>query len=580
MKKLSAASLILVLLALLPGCDGRADTQPPPYQNPYVAAPPGETIWIESSEVNLPPKQVHVINKTLEDIWVFVDDEWNQIVYARRNVRSSIPIGGNASVTWSQLGIGDYLSMHFLLVDISDTLTHTLEFRNEQGDVISALEFKKDEFSINPPTITIPVSPPLQIINRTGMAATVFFNNELIDTLNPNETFSIGTIAQPMDISSSVSEYQISVRDEGGNPIFTQIYSWQELDRIGWTVTITASTQEVLQAAEEYLRMATAFLGQDNYSEASKTVAKTQYIEPDTADFHTRRGDLYIKLNEIESATADYERAVDLEPTVERQLMLAKLYRYSAFFVTSDEFEKAITLLDNTIQLAPQSAEAYIARSWFYRERGFSEIREHAGSFEALAPEYKADYAQSLEDVSRAIKIDPTAENYAARAIVHIDMGEYKKAIADYSEAILLEPNKGLYFMRGKVHYVRGKYDRAISDFTIALELDSQATLVKFNIALAHTGLGDHQEALNALNEVIRVMPDEADYYIFRSVVYVALGQPNEARLDYYKAVDLKPDIETYSEKTFPVPEMVYFPQWAKLPETLSGVQKALGIIN
>jgi len=208
-----------------------------PNENPD-SAEPGETVWIEYSKDNPPPEQLRVINETLESVFVFVDGKWNQLVPAWRKIQVIDLSGGNASIDLRELGITGLLSMERLLGDIHDTATHTLELRNEHGDKVYTQQFTKHEIQESPPTITIPASPSLRIINQTGNVASICFNSELIDSVNINEEYVLCTLARPIDIPNSVGQYQLSAKSYAGITIWDQVYSWQELDNLDWKVVV------------------------------------------------------------------------------------------------------------------------------------------------------------------------------------------------------------------------------------------------------------------------------------------------------------------------------------------------------
>lgn len=62
------------------------------------------------------------------------------------------------------------------------------------------------------------------------------------------------------------------------------------------------------------------------------------------------------------------------------------------------------------------------------------------------------------------------------------------------------------------------------------------------NLSLISYKLGDYQTALNYANQAIKRNARQAQAYHMRAQAYVKTGKINEAKADYLKALELKPD--------------------------------------
>lgn len=96
----------------------------------------------------------------------------------------------------------------------------------------------------------------------------------------------------------------------------------------------------------------------------------------------------------------------------------------------------------------------------------------------AASADPKADQAQVMADVSKAIDIDPRLmEAYAFRALGYNKAMQYDKAIADLSSAIAIAPERwGLYSLRAMVHTQNKQPKAALEDYRHALALNPPAT--------------------------------------------------------------------------------------------------------
>jgi tetratricopeptide (TPR) repeat protein len=96
--------------------------------------------------------------------------------------------------------------------------------------------------------------------------------------------------------------------------------------------------------------------------------------------------------------------------------------------------------------------------------------RERAIAYMAIK-----QYLDALNDLSRAIVLDPSAENFEYRGIFFCEAGFYRDGITDFHRVIEIEPRRAMaYFLRGKAYGRMQEYQQAIVDLTKAIELDPQ----------------------------------------------------------------------------------------------------------
>lgn len=86
----------------------------------------------------------------------------------------------------------------------------------------------------------------------------------------------------------------------------------------------------------------------------------------------------------------------------------------------------------------------------------------------------KGEYAEALQELNRAIQLDPDlAHAFNNRGLVYAGMGEKAKALADYDEAIRLNPSLApVYNNRARVWLGKGSWKSALADFDAAIRLD------------------------------------------------------------------------------------------------------------
>lgn len=111
--------------------------------------------------------------------------------------------------------------------------------------------------------------------------------------------------------------------------------------------------------------------------------------------------------------------------------------------------DKALAMLDATLELAPDYAEALL-----WRGRALGDTQ------------YLAD---SFDDLTKSIQIRPTARAYAERALTGMKLGNFDGADSDINKALALNPQEPrAYFYRSAGRFLRGDDKNACTDLADA----------------------------------------------------------------------------------------------------------------
>jgi tetratricopeptide (TPR) repeat protein len=220
-----------------------------------------------------------------------------------------------------------------------------------------------------------------------------------------------------------------------------------------------------------------------------------------------------------------------------------------------DDSQK-IADLTETIRLDPDNVKAYGNRGIAYAN--------------------KKEYDRAIADFNTAIRLNPKgATAYGNRGVAYANKGDYDRAITDLTTAIRLNPdNTTAYYFRG-IAYANNRDDEpAIADFTEAVRLNpnnsaSVTALAKAKDAAqkaaeleealrrkandaAHIERGqeffikqDYDQAISEFNKAIRIDPNNANVYHFRSVAYANKKEYDRAIADLTEAVRLDPNSDT-----------------------------------
>lgn len=212
------------------------------------------------------------------------------------------------------------------------------------------------------------------------------------------------------------------------------------------------------ETAQDYIESGKTKFEEGKFQEALKDLNKAIELEPNNAEAYIKRGSVkgYLMLNETD-ILQDFNKALELEPNnakalVNRGIIKINLQREEE---ATEDFNKALELLNEAIRLDPNNDESYSDRA--RAKIGLKQIDE------------------GLEDLNKAIELNPKDYfSYAYRGTIKAwYKKEYNEAIEDYNKAFELNPNDyRLYFVRGIAYKDLGEYEKALKDVNTGIKLN------------------------------------------------------------------------------------------------------------
>jgi len=207
---------------------------------------------------------------------------------------------------------------------------------------------------------------------------------------------------------------------------------------------------------------------------------------PKDAQGYANRGDARGQYGDPAGATADYRRAMELDPKSVPASKLESAYHNSGLArFERGAYEAAIADLSHAIELKPNDQD-------LYNDLGVAKWNQ-------------GDIEGAMSDYNQAITINPktAARVYRNRALLKEAKGDKDGALADYNQAIELEPqNAAAYNKRGELKRAKGDSEGAIADFTAAIGLDPKLASAYKNRGDTKQAKGDTAGAQEDLNRV------------------------------------------------------------------------------
>jgi len=151
-----------------------------------------------------------------------------------------------------------------------------------------------------------------------------------------------------------------------------------------------------------------AYLDRGDIADAIADLNKAITLAPDFAPAYQNRGNAWYARGNYGQALADYDMAIKLDPKAPASYINRATVRRDLGYVDG-AFEDYKT----AISLGADNARLYSGRAQLY-------LRQR-------------DYPHALADFDHALKLDASAENYAARARAKQDSGDFDGALADYA---------------------------------------------------------------------------------------------------------------------------------------------------
>jgi len=257
---------------------------------------------------------------------------------------------------------------------------------------------------------------------------------------------------------------------------------------------------------------------------------------------HTCLGLVNDGTGHYEQAAAEFQRAVDLEPTNQDAyigLALAlehkgainqaeKTYESAisaqpgspvaynslgTFYLRRKEYEKALSMFQKVIELAPEGYGAYVNLGATLSNMG--------------------RYTESIEPLKKSIALRPSYASYVNLGTTYFGLNQFADAATAYEQAIKMDPNE--YVTWGNLGDARtylGAKNDAQSAYRKAIELGQEELKVNphdpdvlSSLASYYSELGDRNHALLYLEQSLQYGHHDKDILLDAATVYNNLGE-------------------------------------------------------
>lgn len=280
-----------------------------------------------------------------------------------------------------------------------------------------------------------------------------------------------------------------------------------------------------------------------------------------------------------------------LQPTASPQVSSDELSFEAATYIEKGDFQKAITLLKQSIAHQPDFGFAYGQLAYCYIQlKLYQEAVDELSDKLLPKKEYSTAYNlvgfafenldrldEALVAYQKAVELDPSyVDAYSNLGFVYFEKEQYQKAADAFKKASELKPNDPVIFNNlgfsyeklgklnealqayqkaisinpdyvnahnnlGVLYYNQDQYEKAIEEYKKSLELKSDNPDILYNLGLAYEDLEQYENAVQAFQESNRIKPDY-DTYNSLGRVYNSMKKYQEALDSLQKSIDLNPE--------------------------------------
>lgn len=247
-------------------------------------------------------------------------------------------------------------------------------------------------------------------------------------------------------------------------------------------------------------------------------------LSPNAAHLWNEKGNAYLARGEDELAEQTYLHSLELDPRFDQTYMLLADY-----YERRDLYDKSIEILEDGLELMP----------------GRTQLLSYLGVAKARSGDY-----QGSADANLAI-LEAQPGNLGAMrnlAILYRDLGDFDAAIEWAEHAITATPENDLEEMRNQrnlaaqLYEQMGLLDQAIAQFELLRVNAPNDINTLDNLARLYTATEKWNNAIEVLQQLVALQPDNFEHPLTLAQIMQQLGQPESALTFANQALSLAPE--------------------------------------
>jgi len=270
-----------------------------------------------------------------------------------------------------------------------------------------------------------------------------------------------------------------------------------------------------------YIERANYFLTIDSIQSALRDITIAIDINDQDPNHYITLSEAYLALGNPDRCIEGLEKALEIEPKNQEALL-----KKAQLFLIMKQYDKTYETIDELIKIDSYNPTAYLTRGYALLEQG--------------------DTIKAIRNLQTTIdQKQDYFEAYIQLGVVYINLGN--PLAADYlSNAIELRPNSPeAYYLLGMFFQENDEPDKAIEIYNNILAIEPQFTFALYNLGYIYlVYFKEYETAAGYFTQAVELDPNNYEAYYNRGYCYELLGNKSEARIEYQKSLELKPNYE------------------------------------
>ena len=268
-----------------------------------------------------------------------------------------------------------------------------------------------------------------------------------------------------------------------------------------------------------WIGLARAFQQLGRYDEALQAAEAGEALRPDVAAFSLQIGDILRAAGRSDEALAAYQRAASFGAST------VPLTRRGDLYLRLNDPDRALEAFEQALALARNDADALLGLAQAYALRG--------GGVD------QADFANAETRLKRAAQLVPDSVNVAlALGDLYTAYGRHDQAVVQFRQALTWQPDnsQALDRLAGAL-LAAGQLEEALQEQLRRLELRPGDRGALFGLAFTYRLLGRSDEAEATYRQLLRQTPNDPVALVALGDLFLEQGLAREALPQYQQAL-------------------------------------------
>jgi tetratricopeptide (TPR) repeat protein len=286
-----------------------------------------------------------------------------------------------------------------------------------------------------------------------------------------------------------------------------------------------------------------------DWADATETLQQLIALDPNRWEFYQNLGTIQANLSHYDQAVITYARGIEVaektlvnpaDPLKARTDIGGMLMAEGDAYNRLDKLDEAIAQYEKAITVLPQPAQAYFHKCNALTNHGKTESALAACEKAIQSDPNQWEFYQVTGGAQRQAGKDNQAIDSYARGVEVA-----RKAVQQHPEAT--RAKTGLSQMltaEGNLYSQRGEYEKAVAIFAEAAQSAAYPALPWFNLCAAYYNLSRMQDAIDACDKAIASDPGMPDpYYVKASALF---GQSKQQHGKYVPPAETREALNKY----------------------------------